>query len=81
LLGQDKNVDTVLKTKFEKKLVSKQNAKISSDLMSIPDKETIAEKIRKLFALAEDNGNENEAALAMLKARALLRQHGFDAAD
>jgi hypothetical protein len=49
--------------------------------VSATDKDTIAEKIRKLFALAEDNGNENEAALAMLKARQLLRQHGLEAEE
>lgn len=40
-------------------------------------KEVMAEKIRKLLNLAENNDNENQALAALAKARELMREYGI----
>lgn len=44
------------------------------------DKDIVA-KIKKLFAMAADKANENEASVALEMAHNLMRKHGIDAAD
>lgn len=45
------------------------------------NQETVLSKVRKLVALAGNNPNEEEARSAMMKAQALLNEHGLAMAD
>lgn len=45
------------------------------------NQETVISKVRKLVALAGNNPNEEEARSAMMKAQALLNEHGLAMAD
>lgn len=45
------------------------------------DKQKVIDKIKKVLALASDNPNENEAALAAERAQAMLAQHNLTMED
>ncbi|MDE2098839.1 MAG: DUF2786 domain-containing protein [Patescibacteria group bacterium] len=45
-----------------------------------PDQKVL-DKVRKLFALAEDNNNESEGRNALLTAQRLMAEHGLKVAD
>ncbi|HBC7186815.1 TPA: DUF2786 domain-containing protein, partial [Morganella morganii] len=45
------------------------------------DREKVVEKVRKLMSLAENAGNENEAANAFSKARIFMKKYHLELSD